>query len=451
MRIVQVTFGFPPYQIGGTVHLSHLLSVGLARRKNVDVFVFSGGLPLETGVGSREEIQNGLSIFWIQTKKPAFRNLAIPNVDIHTFKNPAIERIFEQYMAKVRPDIVHFQHTIQLSSSLISMAKQHAKRVVVSLQDFWYFCPRIHLLKLDETVCSGPELGLNCFYCREKEPSVASNVSFLRKVKEIIPSKIQRSAGKGLKSLIVEKRHGRTIKNYKKIFPFIFRYHYVMEMLKLSDIILSPSHFLKRKYTSTAGIEQNKILVVPLGIIPFAVIEKKSSDLPVRFGYAGLPGRYKGSHLVLNAFKNIAEDKAKLVIWGKGWDSISRNYGNSKNIIFMGEYSNERIGEVFSSFDVLIVPSIWGETFSFIAHEAFFARVPVIASNIGVFGDIINDGKNGLLFDRNDEKSLFQCMQRIVENPALIAEFKKNILEPKTADYFVDEIFDIYEDLLKSG
>jgi glycosyltransferase involved in cell wall biosynthesis len=163
----------------------------------------------------------------------------------------------------------------------------------------------------------------------------------------------------------------------------------------------------------------------------------------------GLPGRYKGSHLVLRAFQALGPGKAELIIWGRGWDQIKTQYDKNEGISFMGAYDHERIGEVFSSFDILIVPSIWGETFSFIAHEGFFAGVPVIASNIGVFDDIIEDGRNGLLFERNDSGSLLHCMQRVAENPALIKTLKSNIQKPKTAEAFVGEICKIYDDLLK--
>ena len=49
--------------------------------------------------------------------------------------------------------------------------------------------------------------------------------------------------------------------------------------------------------------------------------------------------------------------------------------------------------------DVLVVPSICFESFSFVTHEALASKTPVIVSNIGALVEYVSVGKNGYTFD----------------------------------------------------
>ena len=451
MKILQVTPCFPPYQIGGTDHLSYLLSAGLTQKKNVKVYVFSGGLPQYSPNATQRETFQNINIERVYSSSGDFLESKIPNVEISTYKNPYYERLFENFLKEVKPDIVHFQHTIKLSSSLIPIAQKYAKKTIVSLQDFWYFCPRIHLLRLDGTVCGGAEFGFNCFYCRHKKDDADKKRTLVsEKVYKAISFRVPLTIKRYIKDMLRKKKHLRTEREYSKVLPFIIRYYYVMETFKSVDWILSPSQFLKTSYVNIGGINLSKIKVIPLGIVPFKIDKKISSPRkPIRFGFAGPAKRHKGSHLLIEVFEKIPEEEATLVIWGRGWERLSKDSRYSKNILFKGEYSHKNIDKVFSSFDVLIIPSIWGETFSFIAHEAFWVKIPVVACDIGVFSDIIKNGKNGLLFKTNYADSLYNCIKRIIEKPELIDKFSQNIKKPKTADEYVDEIYHFYKKILK--
>ena len=230
-----------------------------------------------------------------------------------------VQKQFENFLKDVNPDIVHFQHTIRLSSSLIDIAQSYAKKTILSLQDFWYFCPRIHLLRPDGTVCAGPEFGLNCLYCRTKKIASKQGVSISKKIYKAMPIKVSLTIKKYIKDVIEKRKQLRTEREYIKILPFIVRYYYVMEILKSVDYILSPSQFLASFYMKKGGIDSSKIKTITLGIVPFKIEKRKTPKKPIRFGFAGSPKRHKGSYLLLEAFNRIPHDEATLIIWGRGW------------------------------------------------------------------------------------------------------------------------------------
>ena len=67
--------------------------------------------------------------------------------------------------------------------------------------------------------------------------------------------------------------------------------------------------------------------------------------------------------------------------------------GQDDRIEFCGTYEEREVGRVFQGIDVLIIPSVCYETFSFALHEAIASGVPVIASAIACL-------------DREDRRSL---------------------------------------------
>lgn len=451
MKILEVTHGFPPYQTGGTENCTYLLSKTLAKNKDSTVYVFSGGLPSYYSLEFKDEVINGIYLRRIHSVSLSLFKKRFANVEVSTYKNTYMEKLFEDYLDKIQPDIVHFQHTIGLSASIIHIALERNLKPIVTIRDFWYLCPRIQLLTFNEDVCQGPEYGLNCYFCRSRVDYKMRTLPFYKKVRNFVPIKIPFFMKSYLKDKVVTKGYRDSVELNKNILPFFMRYYYMMETLKTVSII-SPSHFLKSFYVEKTGIIPSNIKVIPHGIIPFDIKKRvKSKKNPIYFGFIGVPDKHKGSHLLLEVFNKISPDDGKLVIWGRGWEKISKQINSSKNIIIKGEYSPENIGEVYSSFDILIIPSIWGETFSFVAHEAFSAKIPVIAANIGVFNEIIQDGKNGLLFKVNNTNSLYNCIMKIIKEPSLINKFSENIKKPKTWNEYVKELSYLYNEILGNG
>jgi glycosyltransferase involved in cell wall biosynthesis len=60
----------------------------------------------------------------------------------------------------------------------------------------------------------------------------------------------------------------------------------------------------------------------------------------------------------------------------------------------------------------LVMPSLWYETFGRTVAEAFAQGIPVIASRLGAMLELVEDGKNGFLFNPGDSADLAQVMRR---------------------------------------
>ena len=89
---------------------------------------------------------------------------------------------------------------------------------------------------------------------------------------------------------------------------------------------------------------------------------------------------------------------------------------------------------VLADLDVVIVPSIWIENAPFIIREAFAARVPVIASNLGGMAEMVRDGIDGLLFTPGDAAALAAVLSRLLDEPLLLPALRTGIRIPMSIE-----------------
>jgi glycosyltransferase involved in cell wall biosynthesis len=98
-----------------------------------------------------------------------------------------------------------------------------------------------------------------------------------------------------------------------------------------------------------------------------------------------------------------------------------------------------------------VVPSIWYETYCLVIQEAFAAKVPVIASNLGALPESVTDGVDGLLVPPHDVSALRDTMLKVINNRSLLADLRNNIPPVKSQREHADEILALYEELLSGG
>jgi glycosyltransferase involved in cell wall biosynthesis len=226
----------------------------------------------------------------------------------------------------------------------------------------------------------------------------------------------------------------------------------------LIDIFISPSQFLRNRFIEF-GIAKEKCLFIPHGVRAFEVKNghpKVKNE--VTFGFIGTLLPAKGTHLLIEAFRGIKSENTRLNIYGKlypylgfeDYPAYLKRLARGKRIYFKGEFDNEELGRIFSEIDVLVVPSLWMENSPLVIHEAFRAKVPVIASRIGGICELVYHGKNGFLFNPTDTEGLKSNMELIIEKPEIIQELKKNISPPRDINNHAAEIEDVYVRIIKT-
>lgn len=144
---------------------------------------------------------------------------------------------------------------------------------------------------------------------------------------------------------------------------------------------------------------------------------------PMRFGFVGQAVERKGLSLLLNAFAAVREhEDAELVIVGPSEEEVKALAVGQEldGVTVLGLVTDEQKSEALNGFDMLVAPSLGGESFGMVLSEAFAHGVPVIASNIVGYRDVVTHGREGVLVPVGDPKALATMMREMVLHPAKV-------------------------------
>jgi glycosyltransferase involved in cell wall biosynthesis len=218
--------------------------------------------------------------------------------------------------------------------------------------------------------------------------------------------------------------------------------------------LIAPSKFVSN-WHAAHGIPSDKLQVIPHGLDAPPPQPKygREPEVPIRFAFIGGLSWQKGVHILLEAFKEI-ESEAEL--WIAGDETVEPDYVSAlkqlapANVRFLGKLPREAVWDTLNQVDVVVVPSMWYETFSFIVSEAFAAGVPVVASRLGPLAERVRDGVDGLLVPPGDAQAMRRALLRFLQEPELLLQLQQGIPPVRTLDDHVAAVESLYLDVTRS-
>lgn len=390
MRILLVSSGYPPKQVGGAEFYVKYLAEALAERH--DVHVFTSAIP-----AGRIEVRNGVVLHGATSPNP-LDGLFISR----SYSNRRIAAEFLSTLREVNPDVVHFHNIWGFRSGFLpELATSKGYKTLITLHDYWFICPTNVLMFKKVELCSGPE-PVKCSVCWNHV------VSWLASRKYGVPSALIKAF----------------VSPFNRPLYFSRRLARLINVLTSVDLVIAPSRFLRNFFISY-GVPEEKIIYIPNGYPHdlFKGFEKEKDTDKIVFGFVGAPSYQKGTHVAIKAVRKIGGD-FELRIYGGGGDPaylkelkiLSRGEDRIK---FMGRFTDVR--EPYSKIDVLLFPSLWYENCPLVLAEAALSETPILASNLGAIPEFVVDGRDGFLFEPGNWRQLGELMKKF-ENSSLIAE-----------------------------
>jgi glycosyltransferase involved in cell wall biosynthesis len=308
------------------------------------------------------------------------------------------------------------------------------------------------------------KLGVQLTISRENGPvSVPSLRAFYRVLKkgeyDIVHTHEYKSTalaplfrhGNGYK--MVATAHGYNRTSIREIF------YYGLERFcfKRADAVVAPSNemveFLKQKGVSPARLHR-----IPNGIEtqghepPLGKVRKDR----IRLLYLGRLSQEKDPALLLDVMAILRRRgfNAQLVLAGAGpeqknLEKKAMELGLAEDVKMPGF-----VAEVFSLFqeaDILINPSRT-ECMPNTILEAMLAGVPVVATAVGGIGEMIRDGRDGVLCPPGDPAALAAAVVRVIEDPDLARRLTdsayQRVMDQFTFEKHMEATLALYTQLL---
>jgi glycogen synthase len=143
------------------------------------------------------------------------------------------------------------------------------------------------------------------------------------------------------------------------------------------------------------------------------------------FAYVGRLVPEKGLPVLLQAAQILKSqaNRFEILLVGDGperrkLETLIQKSGLQEIVRGTGFLNGAALAKQLGRVHVVVMPSAWEETAGLAAIEQMMRGRLVIASRIGGLGEIV--GEAGLTFEAGDAQELAQCLQRVLQNPALI-------------------------------
>lgn len=430
LKILFLVHGYPPTAVAGTELCAQRLCVAL-RDAGHDVRVVTR----EERPGSPEykiirDSRDGIPVTRIVNNFTRLRERYL--YDFH----PRIEEIFEEELDRYAPDLVHVQHLAGASWGIPGMVRRREIPLVVSLHDYWYACERVHLLRPDGSICPGPEGGRSCArYCAHGSLALMAS-AVMERARGLFGVSLNLPGERALlrtlallQTCTMRRRTGRLVAAYAG------RCGRLLGGLAQADVLISPSAKARAVYVSL-GVPAEKILVIPHGAPPPAGPggggEPYDGSRPLIIGYTGTIMPHKGIVSLIRALRGFSPERVRLRLYGRAFPARFENYVKKLlrrfprgQVELHGTYLPEELPPIMGSMDLLVIPSLWHETFNLVLWEAWAARLPVVAARVGALADFVRDGVDGLTYPPGDWRGLRKIIAHVVKNPAVLEALRR--------------------------
>lgn len=422
MKILQIIHNFP--RQGGAGAENYMLQICKELAKSHEVSVLTHGGDFFNGPYGK---------IWNRTGYPFpvyayFRHPRDCDTPEKEYWKPDFDKEFLLLLDKLQPDIIHFQHCINLSISLVQAAVRSGYPVFFTLHDFWILCPKIVLLNHHGRACksySGTSRCRRCMTLSYHAPRIwMSGPDF-----------------------------------------YAIRRERMLRILNECSAILVPSRTLQKTMIE-AGLDKSRIHSWLFGIdVALLGNRKNSSDPPghpVRFGYNGMLSPQKGVDILLQSFSGLPsslQQDAQLFVYGDcrfnpGMNRTVTRWKkqfSAPNIRFMGPYSPAELGAIHKSLDVSVCPSVWYENRPLSILESFAAGNPVIASRLGGMIELVEETGAGWVFEPADPEALSAVLRSVITRPEAILEARQSIPPVLSIAEEVRNLLRLYDSFRKTS
>ena len=216
---------------------------------------------------------------------------------------------------------------------------------------------------------------------------------------------------------------------------------------KFADEIIVLSKGVQQYFMDTYG---RKTVFIPNGVSRPEI--REAEEIRTEFGlekdgYILFLGRLvpeKGIAYLVDAFRQVKTDK-KLVIAGGSSDTeafaeaLKKQAAGDERILFTGFVQGRKLEELYSNAYVYVLPSdLEGMPLSLL--EAMSYGNCCVSSDIEECASVTED--HGFKFPKGSVNALAVLLQRLCDNPHIVAEYKKTSADYITGKYSWDDVVD---------
>ncbi len=340
--------------------------------------------------------------FFDEHKETIFMNCPTSNTKV-PFYNKEYKKMLEYLVDSLNICLIHVHHLIGHYFDIKDVAHDKKINLVITLHDFYSYCPNINLLYENKKYCIGKDY--DCNECILKTKNIKGNI----------------------------------IENWRREWQNLFN---VCQEVFVPNQSLIP--ILEKKF------EFKKITVIEHGLDVVKDNKILTNDKKKNVAFIGVLAPHKGLYVVKDLVKR--EKGLKFIQIGPTDDKKMKK--SKMNYKYVGKYNRKDLPNIIkeNNVDLICLLSIWPETFSYTLTEAIASGTPVLTFDIGALGNRIKRDNLGWTMPlESSYVDIRKMINNILNNKE---EYKEKIdsikkFKLKTTKEMTEEYIEIYASYIK--
>ena len=396
-RLLLVNTLYLPQAMGGATRIVKYLVDGLLSLygDQYEVRVFTCDIWNTQPYQVREFVHQGTTVTSISVPMR-------PNLE-RSYEDDSAGEIFRRAIDYFQADIVHFHSIQRLTASMLLAAEISGVPYLVTLHDSWWISDHPFMI-----ADNGQLLPQNV-----SNPLVANKYS-------------------------------------ADLNATVTRNRYLRQRLSGAAALIAVSPYQRDLYRGN-GYEQTK--VIENGVArPTNFCRNQKEKLVL--GYAGGISIHKGYYFLKDNIERAALNNIEVVLvdlFSRSPATRSEKWGHTEVKIYP-KFDFSRMGEFYSLIDVLVVPSLWPESFGLVAREASLLGLWVVTSDAGGLSGTVIENKSGHSFAPGDSRRFQEILRELDFNRQ---KYKRpvpqqviSMLNINTVEQNVDSTHQLYQQIL---
>ena len=199
------------------------------------------------------------------------------------------------------------------------------------------------------------------------------------------------------------------------------------KVLEWADKLTTDSKIVQKSYKEKLGFNF-EFLYAPLDVSKFNILDE-TSKIKNQIVYIGRDSYEKGIDI-------LKEIEPKI----------------NGNVIYCTDLKWKEAMNILKKSSMLVIPSRM-ESIPQVIKEAFFLKIPIIATNVGGIPELIENNVSGILVEPNNPEKLLEKINELIENKELAQKLAKNshdfVMKNLTWEILLPKYVKFYKDLIK--
>jgi glycosyltransferase involved in cell wall biosynthesis len=457
MKILHYTLGLPPYRSGGLTKYSVDLMIQQSKLGHKVYLLYPGHYNFSCKITIKEDNgYRGIRVFELVNPLPVPLLGGVKNPELF-MQRASSKAVFSSFLEEIKPNIIHVHTLMGIHKEFFEVAKEKKIKVVFTTHDYYGICPKVNLIDYNNQICTDYRDGQKCVICntnaysfpliymmQSKVYKTFKNSFLVKKLRESKKQKIKQLSEK--QSILLEDKVDLGLAvQFQKLRD------YYCSILESIDYFHFNSSTTKKVYENYVDITGEVIPIAHSGIKDNRSLKNYDVQKPLKITFLGPLEEYKGFFLLRKSLISLLKKKKTnwhLNVYGNDY-SIPLD-AEKDFITLHGRYQYKDLSNIFQETDVLIIPSVWKETFGFIGLEALSYGVPILVSEHVGLKDIIKDKETGIIF-KADANDLASYIEKLIEDRNILKRINQNICNMDfnyVIDYHVHLIQSLYEKVI---